>query len=184
MALIYKLQFLLDDNDGFRYSNGSHFWRKFLYKEQTFIMSTYFPSGKNLAENRKWFIVDAKGKTVGRLSTRIAQILMGKNKPDWTPFLDMGDHVVVINAADVVFKGAKIEQKNYYRHSGYPGGLKTTSAKRMLAEKPEKVVELAVKRMLPSTKLGRAMFKKLKVYADSEHPHSAQNPETIEIETI
>jgi large subunit ribosomal protein L13 len=146
-------------------------------------MSTYFPSGKNLAENRKWFIVDAKGKTVGRLSTRIAAILMGKNKPDWTPFLDMGDHVVVINAGDAVFKCSKNDQKNYYRHSGYPGGLKTKSVKRMMEETPEQVIELAVKRMLPKTKLGRAMFKKLKVYADAEHPHEAQKPEAIEIET-
>ncbi len=146
-------------------------------------MSTYFPSGKNLAENRKWFIVDAKGKTVGRISTRIAQILMGKNKPEWTPFLDMGDHVVVINARDVVFKGAKTDQKNYYRHSGYPGGLKTTSVKQMMEKTPEKVIELAVKRMLPKTKLGKAMAKKLKVYADETHPHIAQAPETIEIET-
>lgn len=146
-------------------------------------MSTYFPSGKNLAENRKWFVVDAKGKTVGRLSTRIAEILMGKNKPVWTPFLDMGDHVVVINASEVVFKGSKNDQKNYYRHSGYPGGLKTKSVKRMLEETPEKVIELAVKRMLPKTKLGNAMFKKLKVYANAEHPHEAQRPEVLEIET-
>ncbi len=147
-------------------------------------MSTYFPSGKNLAENRKWFVVDAKDKTVGRLSTRIAEILMGKNKPEWTPFLDMGDHVVVINAKDVVFKGSKLEQKKYQRHSGYPGGLKTSTAKKMMEETPERVVELAVKRMLPKTKLGKAMFKKLRVYADANHPHSAQQPESLEIETI
>lgn len=146
-------------------------------------MSTYFPSGKNLAENRKWFIVDAKGQTVGRLSTRIATILMGKNKPDWTPFLDMGDHVVVVNASEAVFKGTKNEQKKYYRHSGYPGGLKTKSVKRMMEETPEQVIELAVKRMLPKSKLGRAMFKKLKVYANGEHPHGAQQPEALEIET-
>ncbi len=146
-------------------------------------MSTYFPSGKNLAENRKWFVVDAKGKTVGRLCTHIAMILMGKNKPDYTPFLDMGDHVVVLNAKHAVIKGSKNDQKNYYRHSGYPGGLKTTSFKKMMDEKPEYVIEAAVKRMLPKTKLGRAMFKKLKVYAEMEHPHSAQNPQPLEIET-
>lgn len=146
-------------------------------------MSTYFPSGKDLAENRKWFIVDAKDKTVGRLSTRIAQVLMGKNKPDFTPFLDMGDHVIVINARQAVFKGSKNEQKNYYRHSGYPGGLKTRSLKQLQEETPEQVIEYAVKRMLPKTKLGRAMFKKLKVYPDAEHPHEAQKPEQLEIET-
>lgn len=147
-------------------------------------MSTYFPSGKNLAEKRKWFIVDAKGKTVGRLSTEIAKILTGKNKPIWTPFLDMGDHVVVINARHAVFKGSKNDQKNYYSHSGYPGGLKTTSVKKMFQDNPEQIIERAVKGMVPSTKLGRAMFKKLKVYADAEHPHAAQNPEPIEIETL
>ncbi len=147
-------------------------------------MSTYFPSGKNLAEKRKWFVVDAKDKTVGRLATEVAKILTGKNKPEWTPFLDMGDHVVVINARHVVLKGSKVNQKNYYRHSGYPGGLKTIPVKKMLEEKPEEVVERAVKGMVPKTKLGRAMFKKLKVYADAEHPHGAQNPEPVEIETI
>ncbi len=146
-------------------------------------MSTYFPSGKNLAENRKWFVVDAKGKTVGRLCTHIAMVLMGKNKPEYTPFLDMGDHVVVINAKDAVMKGSKNDQKNYYSHSGYPGGLKTTSLKEMMEDNPQKVIEFAVRRMLPKTKLGRAMFKKLKVYADAQHPHEAQSPETLEIET-
>ena len=147
-------------------------------------MSTYFPSGKNLAENRKWYLVDAEGKTVGRLATEIAKILTGKNKPEWTPFLDLGDHVVVINARHVVLKGSKMDQKNYYRHSGYPGGLKTIPVKKMLEDKPEEVLARAVKGMVPKTKLGRAMYKKLKVYADSEHPHGAQNPETVEIETI
>lgn len=146
-------------------------------------MSTYFPSGKGLGENRKWFIVDAKDKTVGRISTEIARVLMGKNKPEWTPFLDVGDHVVVVNARHAKFKGAKKDQKNYYRHSGYPGGLKTISVEHMFESHPERVIEFAVKRMLPKTKLGRAMFKKLKVYADSEHPHGSQNPEPLEIES-
>ena len=147
-------------------------------------MSTYFPSGKNLAEKRKWFVVDAQGKTVGRLATEIAKILTGKNKPEWTPFLDMGDHVVVVNARHAVFKGAKLDQKNYYRHSGYPGGLTTISARKMLEDNPEQIIERAVKGMVPKTKLGRAMFKKLKVYADADHPHAAQNPEPVEIETL
>lgn len=146
-------------------------------------MSTYFPSGKGLADNRKWFVVDAKGKTVGRLATEVARILSGKNNPSWTPFLDMGDHVVVINARHVVFKGAKTDQKMYRHHTLYPGGLREKSVKQMLESKPERIVELAVRGMLPKTKLGKAMAKKLKVYADGDHRHIAQKPEMIEIET-
>ena len=146
-------------------------------------MTTYFPSGKGLAENRKWFVVDAAGKTVGRLATEVARILSGKNNPQWTPFMDMGDHVVVINARQAIFKGSKTDQKVYRYHTLYPGGLRETSAKDMMADKPERVIELAVKGMLPKTKLGKAMVKKLKVYADGDHRHAAQKPETIEIET-
>ncbi len=146
-------------------------------------MSTYFPSGKNLADGRKWFVVDAKGKTVGRLATEVARIISGKNNPAWTPFLDMGDHVVVINAKEAVFTGAKDDQKVYYRHTLYPGGLRETSAKEMFEKKPEKVIELAVRGMLPKTKLGKAMAKKLKVYAGADHRHAAQKPETLEIAT-
>ncbi len=146
-------------------------------------MSTYFPSAKGLAESRKWFVVDAKGKTVGRLATEVARILSGKNNPGWTPFIDMGDHVVVINARHAIFKGSKNDQKVYRHHTLYPGGLREKSVKEMLATKPERIIELAVKGMLPKTKLGRAMAKKLKVYADGEHRHTAQKPETIAIET-
>ncbi len=146
-------------------------------------MSTYFPSGKNLSDTRKWFVVDAKEKTVGRLCTEIATILMGKNKPTWTPFLDMGDHVIVINARHVKIKGAKADQKEYHHHTGYPGGIRTVSYRKMLDEKPERIIEMAVQRMLPKTKLGRAMFKKLNVYAGGEHPHGAQKPESLEITT-
>ncbi len=146
-------------------------------------MSTYFPSGKGLADNRKWFVVDAKGKTVGRLATEVARILSGKNNPSWTPFLDMGDHVVVINARHVVFKGDKTDQKLYRHHTLYPGGLREKSVKQMLESKPERIVELAVRGMLPKTKLGKAMAKKLKVYADGDHRHTAQKPEMIVIET-
>ena len=145
------------------------------------FMSTYFPSGKDLAGDRKWFVVDAKGKTVGRLATEVARIISGKNNPKWTPFMDMGDHCVVINARHAVFTGAKDDQKLYRRHTLYPGGLKETSVKEMFEKKPEKVIELAVKGMLPKTKLGKAMAKKLKVYADAEHRHFAQKPEAIEI---
>lgn len=146
-------------------------------------MSTYFPSGKGLAEDRKWFVVDAKGKTVGRLATEVARILSGKNNPAWTPFIDMGDHCVVINARLAVFKGSKNDQKLYRRHTLYPGGLRETTVKEMFESKPERVIELAVRGMLPKTKLGRAMAKKLKVYAGAEHRHSAQKPEAIEIRT-
>ena len=146
-------------------------------------MSTYFPSGKGLADGRKWFVVDASGKTVGRLATEVARIISGKNNPAWTPFMDMGDHVVVINAKDAIFTGAKTDQKIYYRHTLYPGGLRETSVKEMFEKKPEKVIELAVKGMLPKTKLGKAMAKKLKVYAGSDHRHTAQKPELLEIVT-
>jgi large subunit ribosomal protein L13 len=146
-------------------------------------MSTHFPSGKGLAENRKWFVVDAAGKTVGRLATEVARILSGKNNPAWTPFLDMGDHVIIINARQVIFTGSKNEQKMYRHHTLYPGGLREKSVKEMYEQKPERIIELAVKGMLPKTKLGKAMAKKLKVYADGEHRHAAQMPQTIEIET-
>lgn len=144
-------------------------------------MSTYFPSAKGLAENRKWYVVDASGKTVGRLATEVARMISGKNNPAWTPFMDMGDHVVVINARKAVFTGSKNDQKLYRRHTLYPGGLRETTVKEMFEKKPEKVIELAVKGMLPKTKLGKAMVKKLKVYADGDHRHTAQKPEAVEI---
>ena len=140
-------------------------------------MSTQFPSAQGLAENRKWYVVDAAGQTVGRLATEVARILSGKNNPRWTPFMDMGDHVIVINARRAVFKGSKNEQKVYYRHTLYPGGLRSIGVKDQFAKHPERVLELAIKGMLPKTKLGRAMGKKLKVYAGAEHPHAAQRPE-------
>jgi len=144
-------------------------------------MSTYFPSGKGRSNERKWFVVDAKGKTVGRLATEVARILSGKNNPAWTPFIDMGDHVVVINAKDAVFKGSKADQKMYRHHTLYPGGLKEVNVQDMFAKHPERVIELAVKGMLPKTKLGKAMAKKLKVYAGGDHRHAAQKPQQIEI---
>lgn len=144
-------------------------------------MSTYFPSGKGLADGRKWFVVDAKGKTVGRLATEVARIISGKNNPAWTPFMDMGDHCVVINARHAIFKGSKNDQKMYRHHTLFPGGLREISVKEMFDKKPERVIELAVKGMLPKTKLGKAMAKKLKVYADAEHKHSAQKPEAVNL---
>ena len=144
-------------------------------------MSTYFPSGDGLAENRKWYVVDAAGQTVGRLATEVARVLTGKNKPQYTPFLDMGDHVIVINAKQAVFKGSKNDQKMYYRHTLYPGGLRSISVKDQFERHPERVIELAVKGMLPKTKLGKAMAKKLKVYGDDEglRRHAAQRPEPL-----
>ena len=146
-------------------------------------MSTYFPSGKGLAENRKWYVVDAAGQTVGRLATEIASLLTGKRNPRWTPFMDMGDHVIVINARKAVFKGSKAEQKVYRRHTLYPGGLREVSVTEQFDKHPERVIELAVKGMLPKTKLGKAMAKKLKVYRDENHPHTAQKPQALEITT-
>jgi|GEM_PF-191495 len=146
---------------------------------ETYSMSTVFPSGVNLEARRKWYLVDATGQTVGRLASRVAKILTGKHKPSYTPFLDLGDHVIVINAEKVVFKGRKLEQKVYRRHTGWPGGLKEISARDQLQRFPERVVEEAIRGMLPKTKLGRAMAKKLKVYAGSEHPHQAQKPEPL-----
>ncbi|MGH9840482.1 MAG: 50S ribosomal protein L13 [Blastocatellia bacterium] len=139
-------------------------------------MSTYIPSGKGLEQHRQWHVIDANGLTVGRLASEVARILMGKHKPTYTPFLDMGDHVIVINASKVVFSGNKLNDKFYRHHTGYPGGLKEISARDLLAKKPVKLIELAVKGMLPKTKLGRAMSSKLKVYAGAEHPHGAQKP--------
>jgi large subunit ribosomal protein L13 len=140
-------------------------------------MSTYFPSGKDLAGQRKWYVVDAAGQTVGHLASEVASILSGKRSPRWTPFLDVGDHVIVINARKAVLKGAKAQQKLYRRHTLYPGGLREVTAEEMFAKRPDRVISLAVQGMLPKTKLGKAMAKKLKVYADADHPHTAQRPE-------
>lgn len=147
-------------------------------------MSTSFPSGTGLADGRKWYVVDAAGQPVGRLATEVARILSGKNNPQYTPFLDTGDHVIVINARQSVFKGSRATQKVYRRHTLYPGGLREVSVTEQFAKHPERVIEFAVKGMLPKTKLGRAMAKKLKVYADADHPHSAQRPEPLQIKSL
>jgi large subunit ribosomal protein L13 len=125
--------------------------------------------------------VDAAGQTVGRLATEIASVLSGKRNPQWTPFMDMGDHVIVINARKALFKGSKNEQKVYRHHTLYPGGLREISVQDQFAKHPERVIELAVKGMLPKSKLGRAMVKKLKVYADDQHPHTAQRPQPLDL---
>ena len=138
-------------------------------------MSTYFPKQGEIA--RKWYVVDAAGQTLGRLASQVATILMGKENPKYTPFLDTGDHVVVINAAKVRLTGLKTEQKKYQHYTGYPGGLRTEDLRKRFARKPELVVEDAVVRMLPKTKLGRHMVSKLKIYRGDKHPHQAQKPE-------
>jgi len=144
-------------------------------------MSTYFPSGKGLEQHRDWHIIDADGLTVGRLASEIAKILMGKHKPTYTPFIDTGDHVIVINASKVVFKGNKTNDKMYRHHTGWPGGLKEISARDLLARRPVRLIELTIKGMLPKTRIGRAMASKVKVYAGAEHPHGAQKPTPLAI---
>ena len=134
-------------------------------------------SQKKETVERKWYIVDAEGETVGRICSRIAAVLRGKHKPSYTPHVDCGDYVVVINAEKIRFTGQKESQKEYLRHTGYPGGQRSKTAKQLLTERPERVVENAVKGMLSKNKLGRAMYKKLFVYAGAEHPHDAQQPE-------
>jgi large subunit ribosomal protein L13 len=130
---------------------------------------------------RSWWVVDATDQTLGRLATRIATLLEGKHKPIYSSHLDTGDHVVVLNAARIRVTGDKLRQKSYYRHSGYPGGLREESLEHLLERKPELVIERAVKGMLPQNRLGRAMFRKLKVYPGAEHPHQAQQPQPIEL---
>lgn len=131
--------------------------------------------------DRKWYVVDAQGKTLGRLSTEIATILRGKHKPIYTPHIDCGDYVIVINADKVWVTGLKLDQKKYYRHSGYPGGMREITLRDQLSKFPERVIESAVKGMLPKNRLGRKMYKKLKVYAGSNHPHTAQKPEILDL---
>ena len=139
-------------------------------------MSTYFPKQGEIV--RKWYVVDASGRTLGRLASQIAHILMGKENPKYTPFLDTGDHVIVVNASKLRITGMKSEQKVYQRYTGYPGGLRTEEFKKRLERRPERIVEQAVVRMLPKTKLGRQMATKLKVYRGEKHPHQAQQPAT------
>lgn len=129
---------------------------------------------------REWYVVDAEGKTLGRLASEIAKVLRGKNKPIYTPHMDCGDNVIVINAEKIAVSGKKMDQKIYYHHSGWVGGMKTATLKEKLAKKPEDVMYLAVKGMLPKGPLGRSMIKKLHIYAGAEHPHAAQQPKALE----
>jgi large subunit ribosomal protein L13 len=143
------------------------------------MMKSYM--ARPLEVERKWYVVDAEGKHLGRLATEIVRVLRGKNKPQYTPHVDVGDFVVVVNAGRVAVTGRKAEQRVYRRHSGYPGGMKETSYEQMLARKPTEVLRKAVYGMMPKTRLARKQFKKLKIYAGPEHPHSAQDPQTLEV---
>ncbi len=140
-------------------------------------MKTYMPNSQNV--DRKWYVVDAEGQTLGRLCSEVAKVLRGKNKPIYTPHEDCGDYVIVINAEKIKVTGKKMEQKIYYHHSDYVGGMKETKLKDMLIKHPERVIELGVKGMLPKGPLGRQMYKKLFVYAGAEHQHEAQKPEAL-----
>lgn len=144
-------------------------------------MKTTYMANPNTIE-RKWYVVDAEGKTLGRLASEVAKVLRGKNKPTFTPHVDTGDHVIVINAEKVRFTGKKLEQKTYFRHSGYPGGSTFVTLGNMLAKHPERIVEMAVRGMLPKNKLGAQIYRKLNVYAGPEHPHAAQKPEVLEFD--
>lgn len=142
-------------------------------------MPTFFPKGNEVS--RRWYLVDAQDQVLGRLASHVANLLAGKLKPTWVPFMDMGDHVIIINAEKVKLTGKKLEQKKYYRYSGYPGGMRSVSAHDLKAKRPDRMVEIAIKGMLPKNKLGRAMASKLKVYAGATHPHAAQQPEVLVI---
>ncbi len=144
------------------------------------IFTSQTPVLKKEEVKRNWYVIDAKGKVLGRLASLIAQRLRGKHRPDFSPHVDCGDFIVVINVDQIKMTGKKLDQKVYWRHSGYMGGIKLTPAKKMMATKPEEVLRLAVKRMLPKNRLGRKMLKKLKIYRGSQHPHTAQNPKTLE----
>ena len=142
-------------------------------------MNTYVTKQTDI--KRDWYVVDAQGQTLGRLATRIAAVLKGKHKPIYSPSMDTGDYVVVINAKKIVATGRKLDEKMYYRHTGYPGGLRRINLRDQLEKHPERVISAAVRGMLPHNRLGRAMFKKLKVYAGAEHPHAAHKPKTLEL---
>ncbi|HTJ29792.1 MAG TPA: 50S ribosomal protein L13 [Acidobacteriaceae bacterium] len=143
-------------------------------------MSTYIPSANKI--ERKWFVLDASGKTLGRLATKAADVLSGKLNPTYVPYIDTGDHVIVINAEKIRLTGLKTQQKVYRRYTGFPGGLREESFTRLLQRRPEKIIEEAIKGMLPKSKMGRQMGTKLKVYAGDKHPHQAQSPEAMELQ--
>jgi large subunit ribosomal protein L13 len=145
-------------------------------------MRTFLPNANEI--ERKWWVVDARDEVLGRIATKISLILQGKRKRIYTPHIDAGDFVVVVNADKVKLTGKKLDDKIYYRHTGYPGGIKSRTAREMMKKFPERIIELAVRRMLPRNRLGRRMLKRLKVYAGSEHPHAAQSPEPLDLSAI
>ena len=142
-------------------------------------MKTFMPKAADIT--RKWYVVDAEGLALGRVASQVANILRGKNKPIYTPNVDTGDYVIVVNASKIILTGKKLDQKIYYKHSGYVGGLKETKYRKLMAEKPEEALRHAVVGMLPKGPLGRQMAKKLKIYAGAEHEHAAQQPEKLEL---
>ena len=142
-------------------------------------MKTYTPKASEI--QREWHVVDAEGMILGRLATEVARVLRGKHKPIFAPHIDTGDHVIIVNAAKVVLTSGKADKKDVHRHSGYPGGLKSTTYAKLMDTKPEEAVRQSIKGMLPKGPLGRSMIRKLKVYAGPEHPHTAQNPQTLEL---
>jgi len=142
-------------------------------------MKTYTAKPQDV--QRKWYVVDAEGQTLGRLASQVAMILRGKHRPTYTPHVDTGDHVIIINAEKIHLTGKKLQNKKYYRHSGYPGGIKSVTAGDLLDRHPERVIKAAVWGMIPHNTLGRQIIKKLKIYAGAEHPHQAQMPETLEL---
>jgi large subunit ribosomal protein L13 len=158
---------------GLESAAGGHFDRLFL------CMKTW--NAKPGAVERRWYVVDADGQTLGRLATQIADTLRGKRKPEYTPHVDTGDFVVVVNAEKIAVTGTKLDDKRYYRHSGYPGGLRSRTLREQLERRPTEVIRKAVKGMLPRNRLGRAQLRKLRVYAGPEHPHVAQAPEPMEV---
>ncbi len=139
---------------------------------------TYHPG----SVERKWYVIDARDMVLGRLATRVASILRGKHRPQYTPYADCGDHVIIVNAGKISVTGRKEEQKNYYRHTGYPGGLKTITLEKQRTKHPERIIEAAVKGMLPKNSLGQKMLRKMRVYAGGEHPHIAQRPRTLNLD--
>src|ERR1700722_16048738 len=155
------------------------FFRSFIQSGRT-LMSTYFPKEGEIV--RKWYVVDADGQVLGRLASQVARILMGKENPQYTPFLDTGDHVIVINAEKIHTTGFKAEAKVYQHYTGYPGGLRTEEFKKRMVRKPEAVIEAAVRRMLPKNKLAADMLSKLNVYKGDKHPHQAQKPQDLKLE--
>lgn len=145
-------------------------------------MKTFMAAPADYVNKRKWYVVDAEGKVLGRLASEVAKVLRGKNKPEYTPHVDTGDHVIVVNAEKVLLTGRKLDQKMYRHYSGYPGGMKEVKYRHLLEKRPEKAVELAVKGMLPKNSLGRQMYRKLVVYKGAEHKNQAQKPEKLELD--